>query len=276
MSPFQITVSLYPFFPYILFGVIGALIGSFLNVVIYRLPQGLSIVTPASRCGHCNKPIPFYLNIPIFGWLFLLGKTACCGKPYSIRYPLVEALTSVCFIVCWMITHSFIPAVIFSLFSALLICAFFTDWDTMTIPDVFSYAPVLISSVILYALILLKYPNASDIAKYSLSGLLLGSGSLLWIALLTEWYLKKEPLGMGDIKLMGMVGIFLGPLGVCLAIFGGAIITLLFKMLRLKPKALSTDIANPGEFPFGPGLCLASLLVLFFLPCINNTAFILF
>ena len=213
-------------------GVFGALIGSFLNVVIYRVPAGKSIVRPGSHCA-CGKPIAWYDNIPVLSWFILRGRARCCGRAYSFRYPFVELLTSALFLASWL---KFAPespgkAVCGMLFIAVLICATFIDLDHMIIPDVFTIWAGVVGVVLAFAVPMLHGQSHEIflIASFrsgidALLGLLVGSGLVLWIALLAEEVLKKEAMGFGDVKFVGMIGAFCGWQGAVCSIFGGALV----------------------------------------------------
>src|SRR5437867_261992 len=119
------------------FFVLGCIVGSFLNVCIYRLPLGQSIVSPPSHCPHCKYSIPWYLNIPLLTWLYLRGKCRNCGAPISIRYYLVELLTATLFLTCWLTFGHQSPwlALVYATFLAGLISATFIDFEHFIIPD---------------------------------------------------------------------------------------------------------------------------------------------
>src|SRR5580692_6803300 len=119
------------------FFVLGSIVGSFLNVCIYRMPLEQSIVSPPSHCPHCNYSIPWYLNIPLFTWLFLRGKCANCGAPISIRYFLVELLTGVIFALSWIAFghESALLSLVYCLFLSGLIAGTFIDFEHFIIPD---------------------------------------------------------------------------------------------------------------------------------------------
>jgi len=219
------------FFPTVA-AIFGALIGSFLNVVIYRVPAGKSIVRPGSHCA-CGQPIAWYDNIPVLSWFILRGRARCCGRPYSFRYAFVELLTAALFLSCWLRFAPESPgkAVCGMVFVAILICATFIDLDHMIIPDVFTiWAGVL--GVILSVAVPMLHGRAHEfvvIARFhsgidAVLGLLVGSGLVLWIALLAEEILKKEAMGFGDVKFVGMVGAFCGWQGAVCSIFGGALV----------------------------------------------------
>jgi leader peptidase (prepilin peptidase)/N-methyltransferase len=219
----------------------GALIGSFLNVVIYRVPAGKSVVRPRSHCA-CGQLIAWYDNIPILSWFVLRGKARCCGRPYSFRYPFVEFLTAALFAWCWLrfADVSVGKALCGMVFVAILICATFIDLDHMIIPDVFTiWAGVL--GVVLSVVVPLLHGRTHDIATFAriysgadaLQGLFIGSGLVLWIALLAEEILKKEAMGFGDVKFVGMIGAFCGWQGAVCSIFGGALVGTVWFVLAL-------------------------------------------
>ena len=176
------------FYPAMVF-IFGACIGSFLNVCIYRIPAGKSIVTPGSHCG-CGKPIAWYDNIPVFSWLILRGRARCCGRPFSFRYPAIELLTALLFLACWL---AFPPAKALCgmLFISALVCATFIDLDHMIIPDAFTIG-LGVAGVVLSFFVPALHDQHQDIfivaslhsGVTALIGLLTGSGLVLWIALL--------------------------------------------------------------------------------------------
>jgi len=228
------------FFPTVA-AIFGALIGSFLNVVIYRVPAGKSIVRPGSHCA-CGKPIAWFDNVPVLSWFILRGRARCCGRKYSFRYPFVELLTSALFLACWL---KFAPespgkAVCGMVFVSILICATFIDLDHMIIPDVFTIWAGVVGVVLSFAVPMLHGQN-HEIALVAgfrsgiegLLGLLVGSGLVLWIALLAEEILKKEAMGFGDVKFVGMIGAFCGWQGAVCSIFGGALVGTVWFVLAL-------------------------------------------
>jgi leader peptidase (prepilin peptidase) / N-methyltransferase len=269
------------FFPVAVFA-IGACVGSFLNVVIYRLPKEESIVTPGSHCG-CGAPIKWYDNIPIVSWLVLRGRARCCRRPFSVRYPLVELLTAALFVACW---REFPPAVAACgfIFVSALIAATFIDLDHFIIPDVFTIG-LGVAGVLLSMLVpALHEPptgyfllDSVRAGGTSLIGLLIGSGLILWIALLAEVVLRKEAMGFADVKLLGAIGAFCGWQGAVFALFGGAIVgTVWFAVAWLwervagrpapiappteTPEGEPTALAFGAHVPFGPMLAIAGLL----------------
>lgn len=275
------------FFPLAVF-VLGACVGSFLNVCIYRIPAGQSIITPGSHCA-CGAPIRWHDNLPIVSWFLLGGRARCCGRRFSFRYPFIEALTAGLFLSCWLL---FPPgkALCGMLLCAALICATFIDLDHMIIPDAFTLwlgvAGVLLSLLVpsLHG----RHHELEMIASLrsgfdALLGLLVGSGLVLWIALLAEAILRKEAMGFGDVKFVGAIGAFLGWRGAVASVFGGAVIgTLWFAaallwqgLFRKKPPpepevggdaapAVKSEPVGFGvHVPFGPMLAAGGLLYFF-------------
>jgi leader peptidase (prepilin peptidase)/N-methyltransferase len=272
------------FFP-IAAGVFGALIGSFLNVVIYRMPLDKSIVTPGSHCA-CGTPIQWRDNIPVLSWFILRGKARCCGRAYSFRYAFVELLTAALFATSWLM---FPPAKALCgmLFVACLICALFIDLDHMIIPDTFTIGLGVVGVVLSVFVPALHGQNDGVFAVkalhsgfISLQGLLIGSGLVLWIALIAETLLRKEAMGFGDVKFVGAIGAFTGWQGAVFAIFGGAVIGTIWIGLAMAwkkcfgdkvtvaPRAETAEgeAAELGmgvQIPFGPMLAIAGLLYFF-------------
>jgi leader peptidase (prepilin peptidase)/N-methyltransferase len=183
-------------------GAFGALIGSFLNVCIHRLPRGASIVWPSSACPHCSRELSWYENIPVASYLFLRGRCRTCGEPISSRYPLVEALTSVMFVLAWW-QHG--PGPLFAarvIFGCALIVLFAIDLEHHLLPNVIT----LPSTFVGFAFSFFAEPGWVA----SLIGVLAGGGALYLIAVLYYWVRHEEGLGMGDPKMLAMIGAFLG------------------------------------------------------------------
>ena len=230
----------------------GACIGSFLNVCIWRLPRSESIVSPGSKCPQCNMPIRFYDNIPILSYALLLGKCRNCANPISIRYPLVEGLTG--FLAAatayrYGITLDFL---IYFVFISALVTVTFIDLDLQIIPDVISLPGIPIgiaASMVLTPVTL----------KDSLIGALVGGGSLFLVAWGYHLFTGKEGMGGGDIKLLAMIGAFIGWQGVFFTIFLASVTgSMIGAILMLfAKKDLKFAVA------FGPFLALGALAYLF-------------
>lgn len=225
------------FFPAAAF-VFGACIGSFLNVCIYRIPAGKSVVTPGSHCA-CGQPVRWFDNIPILSWLLLRGRARCCGRPFSIRYPAIELLTALLFLTCAL---QFGPgkALCAMIFVGLLVLGSFVDIDHMIIPDRCTIGGAVIGVILSLAIpslhdrahdfFLLASLNAGTDAVL---GLFVGSALVLWIGLLAEVVLRKEAMGFGDVKLLGCIGAFIGWKGAVFSVFGGAILGVIATLVWL-------------------------------------------
>ncbi|HJX14612.1 MAG TPA: prepilin peptidase [Candidatus Deferrimicrobiaceae bacterium] len=231
--------------------VLGACLGSFFNVLIYRLPREESIVLPASRCPSCGRPIRPAENIPLLGFLLLRGRCAGCGNRISWRYPGVEALTGAGFaLLAWGDGIGF-TLVRDLVFFSLLVPIVFIDIDHRIIPDELSLGG-------LAAGILLSFLPGGD-WKGALAGGVLGGGILFVTAAMYHKVSGIEGLGGGDIKLIAMIGAFLGWRGALLTIFFGSLLGVgggMFAMRKGKD-GLKTAI------PYGPYLCAAALIARF-------------
>lgn len=270
------------FFPAMSF-VFGAIVGSFLNVCIYRIPEERSLVTPGSTC-RCGCPIPFYHNIPILSWLILRGRAACCRAPFSVRYPAIELLTALLFMAAWLV-HPPVVALVGMLFIAFLICATFIDLDHMIIPDRFSIGGMVLGVLISFCVPALHgYKGLWLLASIqsgitSIVGALVGAGLVYWIAVLGEIVFRKPAMGEGDVKFVGFIGAFCGWQGAVFAMFGGAMVGSLVLLPFLLASRLlgeraaqpeseaaakadgADDVSSPGsQVPFGPMLAVAALL----------------
>jgi len=289
--------TLVPWFLPVMVFILGACVGSFLNVCIYRIPAEKSVVFPGSTCA-CGRPIAWYDNIPILSWLILRGRARCCGRPFSIRYPAIELLTAALFLVCWL-HHPPARAVVGMVFVAIMICATFIDLDHMIIPDRFAIGGAVVG-VLLSALVpslhdqaVTPYPviNAMRGVIEAVIGMFIGSALVLWIAEIAEVVLRKEAMGFGDVKFLGAIGAFCGWQGGIFAVFGGAVLgTIVFAGVLVYEKLFrrgspapaapesaiatgetaaddSADDAEPEsaigfgrETPFGPMLAAGALL----------------
>ncbi|MCK5098509.1 MAG: prepilin peptidase [Desulfobacteraceae bacterium] len=234
--------------------IVGACIGSFLNVCIYRIPENNSIITPGSFCPNCKNSIPFYCNIPILSYMFLLGRCKFCKQPISMRYPLIEALTA---LFALLLFHRFglTPAMgYWFVFISVLITISFIDIDHQIIPDIISLPGILIFASSFYFL-----PEMT--LKDALLGILAGGGSLYAVALFYYLLKKQEGMGGGDIKLLAMIGAATGIKGVFFTIFAGSLFGTFFGILTMA----YTKIADSKlKIPFGPFLSLGAILYIFF------------
>lgn len=218
-------------------GVLGAVLGSFLNVCIYRWPAEESVVAPRSRCPGCGKPIAWYDNIPIVSWLLLRGRCRSCGTGISVQYPIIEAATALIWVGSVAVHGVSVEALRAALFLTILLGIAMTDAREMVIPDQFSLGGTAVG------LLLAAVPDGFPFLR-ALLGALVGY-SLLWaVKLAAEKALKKPALGVGDIHMMAMVGAFTGVSGALLTIFLGSVLGLVigvpFTYVRGKLTALNT------------------------------------
>lgn len=217
--------------------ILGSMVGSFLNVCIYRLPAGKSVVFPGSHCA-CGAPIPFYRNIPIFTWIWLRGVAPCCGAKFSVQYPIVEFITACAFALCWYFMPVHEALVGWVLFSFLLVGTWI-DWDYLILPDSTTLGLVLVGLILSFFIPQLHGYGGEHwlldgirSVGVSLLGVLVGSAVILWVALTGEYVLKKEAIGFGDVKLIGGISAITGWQGGVFALFGGALLgTALFLLL---------------------------------------------
>ncbi len=225
---------------YLMVFIFGSCIASFLNVIIYRLPQDISISRGRSFCPCCKTQLKSYDLFPIFSWLFLKGKCRSCGKKISIRYPLVELLGGIVSVLTFFCYGFNIKSIIVFTFFSILICIAFIDLDTMEIPDVLNFALGIpcVLSVFLFKEITIKE---------RLIGLVCVSGFLLLMAIFI-----KGSFGMGDVILMAFSGFFIGHKNIILALFIAILITGSYAIIKLSTKKLK----RTDHIAFGPCLCI--------------------
>jgi len=227
--------------------ILGLIIGSFLNVVIYRLPEGKSIVYPPSHCPDCGHKLSPLELIPILSYILLRGKCKSCGADISIRYPIIELSTGIIFIINYICLSDLIILTAGFMFSSLLIVLTMIDFDHQILPDKLTLGGLVIGLIFSFF--------RSDITViYSLIGVLAAGGLLFLIA-----YLSKGGMGGGDIKMMAMVGSFTGPIIAVSSIFLGAVIALIAHL----PGIVFGKTGMKTKLPFGPFLALASLIFWF-------------
>ena len=231
----------------------GAMIGSFLNVCIFRLPREESVVTPGSQCPYCRKPIEFYDNIPVISYLLLRGKCRRCDGPISLQYPLVEGITALLSLALFVRFGPSLSYLFYFSFVAALIAITVIDLYHQIIPDVISLPGIgvgLLASLVLPRLAFFD----------SLIGMIAGGGSLFVVATLYQWLFKREGMGGGDVKLLAMIGAFLG--------WKAVIVTILLSSLVGSITGIAVMIGKGKDFkyaiPFGPFLSLGAVLSLFY------------
>ncbi len=234
----------------------GLIIGSFLNVCIYRIPRHKSIINPSrSFCPSCLKPIKAYDNIPVLSYILLGGKCRNCKKPISWQYPLVELVTGILFLCLYVKFDMTLLVLINIVFISLLIIAACTDLTHRIIPNVISVPGILVG-------LILNYQNIVNIRSGDnvITGTLVSAG-ILWIFRQIGLLIKKqEMMGWGDIKLAGMIGAFLGlghgVLALFLGVFLGVVIWTILIILKLKTRK--------EYIPFGAFLAAGAMITVFF------------
>lgn len=240
---------------------LGLVFGSFANVVIYRLPKGKSLVKPGSQCTACEKSISWYDNIPLLSFLLLKGKCRFCKAPISSRYFIVELISGLLFLGTYMKFGLNLNFFIYTLFVFSMLIIGFIDIDTYLISDV-----IVLPGVLLGLILSILFPQMHyNLTRgggliYSLTGIILGGGLLLFLGMVGKLLFKKEAMGGGDVKLLAMIGAFLGWKSVFMTIFFasllGSIISL--TMIALKKKTIEDYV------PFGPYLGLGAVISLFY------------
>jgi len=292
-----------PFFAAAFF-LFGLIFGSFLNVCIHRMPRGLSVVTPHSACPKCQAPIKPYDNIPVLSWLVLRGRCRNCGTKISPRYAIVELLTGLLFLACYARFGVSIYAVKYCVFSFLIIGLVFTDAEWKLLPDKLTLTGLVIGlafslvaplndlvTQMTPALVTIQHPlqywrwfSVGD----ALFGAAVGSSFFYGIAMIYLHARGREGMGLGDVKLMAMVGAFLGVRLTVLVIFGASLIGSVFgvatiaavwvkrtqrRMQRNRESAAvarrrawqsARNVYRFYEMPFGVFLGVMALLALFF------------
>lgn len=204
----------------------GAVWGSFANVVIYRWPNEMSVVRPGSHCPHCGNPVRSYDNVPILGWLWLRGRCRDCKAPISPRYPLVEALYAVAALTVADRIFRADPVFALSTATALfllrfafvwgLLTAAFIDLDWFLLPDAITLTGIVVGIAAAFVLPGVGWQSA-------LEGAALGAAILYSLHFFWSRFLKRDGMGLGDVKLLAMIGAFLGPIGVIFALVAGSV-----------------------------------------------------
>jgi leader peptidase (prepilin peptidase)/N-methyltransferase len=187
-------------------GLVGLLVGSFLNVVVARVPEGLSVVTPRSACPACGTPIPPSQNVPVVSWLLLRGRAACCGEPISRQYPLVELVTAAAFaaVTAWQGFSWFLPALLY--LAAISVALTVIDLKLLRLPNQI----VLPSYVVVAALLGVAAVGEGEYWPLVRAGL---ASLVLWGFYFALHLIKPKGMGYGDVKLAGVLGMYFGWLG---------------------------------------------------------------
>ncbi len=222
---------------------LGLVVGSFLNVVIYRLPKGESLSRPRSHCPRCGAAVAWYDNVPVFSWVLLQGRCRDCQGPISVRYPLVEALTGITFLLAYLRLGIGWPLPVVWAFTAAMVCVAFIDYDHMIIPDKIVLPGALLGLAASVAL------SPGDWWKYFLGGL--GAAAFM-LLLIMVW---PGGMGPGDVKMALFMGAVLGVsvvMALFLAFFVGAAAGIFLIVTRRR--------GRKDQIPFGPYLALGAVV----------------
>ena len=274
----EITV-INPYLFYTFVFIFGLLFGSFLNVCIYRLPREESIAFPPSHCTNCSTPIKYYQNIPVISYLFLGGKCGSCGETISAIYPVVEIITAVLVTLLFYKYGITLETFIYVLLTLSLIVISFIDLEHFIIPNVITFPGIAIGLLYNFLItdwgLLFKILPKIDLgnifyivpripALNSLFGIIVGGGTLLLIAYTYKLIRKREGMGMGDVKLLAMLGAFLGVNGVFFIILVSSLVGSVIGIAIILLQKGNMKLA----LPYGPFISLAAIIFLFTGPVI--------
>lgn len=238
---------------YVLSAILGLCVGSFLNVVIYRLPRGMSLTFPGSHCTVCDYSLKWYDNIPVLSWIMLGGKCRKCKAPISIRYTVVELVNAVLWLLSVVIFWQTSPvyAVVCAVTCSVAICIFFIDLEHMLIYNRF----ILIMA--LGGFIAMFYDGYTNPFDHPI-GALIGGGVFALLYFGAAWLLKREAMGFADVKLAAAAGLLLGWQKLILAILIGSVVGSFVLVLLNRVKNRDKDT----EYPFGPFIVGGVLIAL--------------
>lgn len=240
-------------FPYLVVGLFGAIVGSFLNVCIYRLPRHESIAWPGSHCPACSHPIPWYDNIPIISYVLLAGRCRHCEVRIPYHYPVVEALNALGYVgIVWVFGMTWVAAAYALLYSALLVVTG-TDLSHKTIPNAITFPGIILGLLGAGTILPLGFING-------VLGVFVGGGILWVLAWASPYLFGKEGMGGGDIKLLAMIGAFLGWKPALMTIMVGSFLGSLIGLSLIAARVIRRE----DYIPFGPFLVCGALVSLFF------------
>ena len=256
----------------IVFFGLGACVGSFYNVIVYRMPRGISLINPPSHCPLCKKRIPIRYNLPIVGWLWLRGKSACCKQPISVIYPIGESLCGLLGALALYAAAGFgtdfsrpvlspevwadAAAMFWLLLGAYPVCA--VDCKYKLIPDSISVGGIV-------AGLLISLVPGGITPLQSLIGAVVAGGGLYLLGWIATKVLKKDAMGFGDVKLLAGYGALMGVTGavetLLVAALLGIVVMVPYGMLATKKAAKNKNSEEAGQIPFGPFLAIAAPII---------------
>jgi leader peptidase (prepilin peptidase)/N-methyltransferase len=232
--------------------ILGLCVGSFLNVCIVRVPNGMSVVTPPSHCPQCDRTLKWYENLPIISYLMLRGRCRGCALPIPVRYPLVESLTGLLAVLVARAAFTPLEACLYFLLGCAMIVVTFIDIDHYIIPDAITLPSIIVAPA---AAFVVHHISVMD----SLIGILAGGGILWAVAWAYQALRKQEGMGFGDVKLLAMVGGFLGWEAVLFTLLVGSLVGSLIGLAMILGKRAGLGM----EIPFGPFLAFGAMLYVF-------------
>jgi leader peptidase (prepilin peptidase) / N-methyltransferase len=243
--------------PTLLVACVGLALGSFLNVCIHRLPAGRSIVHPGSSCPKCGSPIRWYDNVPVVSWIVLRGRCRACGVRIPLRYPLVEILAALVLVGLWFYLGAGLAFLVAGPFALAMLVLFFTDYDERLLPDAVTLSGVVTGFAIAWCNPFLEGSSGRRM-WLALSGAALGAGLLWGVGALYGRLRGVEAMGLGDVKLMAMVGAFTGPAGAVVTVFAASVVGALVGVALIPLRGGTLRDA----LPFGCFLAPAALAAL--------------
>src|SRR5665648_14275 len=236
----------------VILSLLGLIVGSFSNVCIYRIPRNESIIFPASHCPKCHKTIRPFDNIPLLSYILLKGRCRHCKSKISIRYPVVEFLTGLTYLIIYLVYGLTIQTLVYIILSSALIIIAFIDLNQQIINDVISLPGIVIGFVISFFVPYISFINSA-------LGVVIGGGIILIIGLAGSVIFKKEAMGGGDVKLAAMIGAFLGWRYIIISLFLGFFLGALAGIFLIMSKIKKRE----DVIPFGPFIVLGSFITLF-------------
>jgi leader peptidase (prepilin peptidase)/N-methyltransferase len=234
-------------------GLFGLVVGSFLNVLAHRLPRGESVVTPGSHCPFCGAPVRGRDNIPVVSWLLLSARCRDCRAPISPRYPLVEAVNGALWVLCFLRAPSYGDFLASAFFVSACLALLLIDAEFHLLPDAITLTGIAVG-------LGLSFFSSVRTPLSALIGAAAGAGGLWLVAFLYEKVAGHEGMGLGDVKMLGMVGAFLGPIGVVVTVFLASLSGSAVGIALIAARRGSMKMA----LPFGVFLAFGALAALFF------------
>jgi leader peptidase (prepilin peptidase)/N-methyltransferase len=233
---------------------LGLVMGSFANVLIYRLPRERSVAQPGSQCPGCATPLRWYHNIPVFSWVVLRGKCGFCRQTISWVYPLVELICAGLFVAFYARYGLSVTTLGFWYLSVTLVAIFFIDLEFRIIPNSLTYSGIIVG-------IAIAFVSPHMLWWKSILGAAVGIGLFIAVAFLGRLLFRKDSMGGGDVKLAGVLGAFLGADKLLVVLMLSAVIGAVISIVALR---MSARMRRDHLIPFGPFLAIAAVLVSFY------------